>query len=994
MNRYDPQRTGANLQERILTPANVNATQFGKLYSYPVDGAVYAQPLYVTNLTIGGVARNVLFVATMNDKVYAFDADRPSAAPLWMRDFTNPPSVTPVPISDIVAPDLNTVGNVGIQSTPAIDYGNLYLVARTKENGEYVQRLHALDIQTGQDRSGPVTIEASVPGNAPDATSGVITFDPKVQVQRAGIAVVNGVVLVAWASHEDVTPSHGWIMGFDASTLAPVAAFATAPDSFNAGVWQSGRAPTVDFDGNVYFVTGNGLWDGVRNFSNSVLKFSVSRGGMTLLDYFTPGNEAELTRLDDDLSGSGFTLLPGTNVLAGGGKEGVLYLLDSRNLGRKATNDTQIVQRLDLKGGHVMSGIVHWNSSAAGPLVYNWSEDDVLKSYRVSGGKLVTTPYAQGQVVSPGHPGGALTVSANGSSGGIVWASMPTNQDNIHGVAAGILRAFNAETLAQIWTSDTNASRDRLGTLMKFVPPLVMNGKVYIPNQDNEVAVYGLLPQGFTVSVSPPLRVIAPGGSGTFTVTVGAQGGFPGRVDLSVSGNPPGTSVSFSPASITGGGTSTMTVSVPANTPDTSFSITVTGTSGGDSHTTDPVLVNVNSTSGGLGSIGINFVGSGATTMASSETAGVVSHAHWNNATGAARSTPLSLVDQSGAPSGASVTWSAAGVWQLPITDGAGNRRMMIGYLDTTTTSTTIVTVTGLVERAYDVYVYADGDNRSYARGAAYTISGPDVTTTTVKLIDAASANFSGTFTRANNSNGNYLKFSITAGEFTIAAVGGTPPVTGKRRAPINAVQIVPAGATAPPPRRVVSVDFTGNSTTVMGATETAGVVSRSHWNSASGTSRTTGLALVDETGAATNATIAWTANGAWSIPITDDAGNRRMMRGYLDTSSTSTTTVTVAGLASGAYDVYVYADGDNRSYNRTASYSISGAGTSASVQLVDAAGANFSTTFTQGVNTKGNYVKFSINGTGFTLKAAPVSGDNTTLRAPINGLQIVPTGN
>jgi hypothetical protein len=418
-----------------------------------------------------------------------------------MRNFTNPPAVTPVPVSDIVGSNQDIVGNVGIQSTPVIAAGTLYLVARTKENGSYLQRLHALDITTGASRSGsPVTITGSVPGSAPDSTvtsgGSVITFNPKMEQQRAALALSNGVVLVSWAGHHDLNPYHGWVMGFDATTLQPVGVFAVSADYYAGGIWQGGRAPVIDAQGNAYFATGNGRWDGVRNFGDSLLKFSVSRTGMALLDYFTPGNESTLNINDDDLSGSGFTLLPGTNLLLGGGKEGVLYLLDAGNLGKKVTNDTQVVQKIPVNGGHVMGGPVYWNSSTVGPLVYNWSEDDVLLAYRFSGGKLLTPPFAQGAVRSPGHPGGSLTISARGSTAntGIVWASMPTSEDAISGLHAGIVRAFNAETLTEIWNSEQNPARDRAGTLMKFVPPVVVDGKVFMPNHQNAVAVYGLLP--------------------------------------------------------------------------------------------------------------------------------------------------------------------------------------------------------------------------------------------------------------------------------------------------------------------------------------------------------------------------------------------------------------------------------------------------------------------------------------------------------------------
>ncbi|MEN3338149.1 MAG: hypothetical protein V7647_1825 [Acidobacteriota bacterium] len=997
-NRYDSQRTGANLTETRLRPATVSSSAFGKLYSYPVDGSVYAQPLYVRGLTVNGAPHNVLYVATMNDKVYAFDADSPASTPLWLRDFTSPPSVTPVPITDLVAPNLNIVGNIGVQGTPVIDRttNTLYLVARTKESGVYVQRLHAMDLATGTERSGsPVRITGSVPGTSPDSTvtaSGrTIAFDPRIHVQRAGLALVNGVVLVSWAAHEDTTPSHGWIMGFDASTLARVGIFAVTTDAYGGGVWQGGRAPAIDAAGHVYIATGNGLWDGTRNFGNSLLELGVSRTtGFTLLDYFTPGNEAQLSTLDYDLSGSGFTLLPGTNLLLGGGKEGVLYLLNAANLGHKFSNDTQIPQRIAVSGGHVMGGAVFWSSSTLGPLVYNWSEDDVLKAYRLSAGRLATPPYAQGQVMSPGHPGGSLALSANGSTSGtgIVWASMPTNADDLHGLTAGILRAFNAETLQEIWTSEQNAARDRVGTLMKFVPPTVANGKVYIPNHDGAVRVYGPLDPDFSLTVTPASRTVVPGASTTFSVSTVIQGGFSGAVTLTASGQPAGTTVSFNPQSISGAGTATMTVAVPANASAGTFSVVVSGTSGARVRSAAPATVTIGSGSAAVGAIGINFVGT-ATAMGTAETAGVVSQSHWNNAAGAAHSTPLPLVDAAGSATGGSVTWSGASVWATPISDVAGNSRLMKGYLDTTSTSATTVTVSGLQARAYDVYVYGDGDNHSYTRSAAYTISGAGITSSTTIMTDVASANFASTFTRASNSAGNYVKFTIAASGFTITATP-TAPDTGTRRAPVNGIQIVPATAVARP----LGINFVGSSTTPMGSAETAGVVVASHWNNASGASRTTPLPLIDDTGAGTGATVTWMASSVWATPITDQAGSRRLMKGYLDTTSTSSTTVTVAGLPARPYDVYVYADGDNHAYARSGAYTISGAGVSTvTIGLTDPANLNFGGTFIRASSSAGNYVKFSITAGGFTVTARPTTADGTTLRAPINGIQVVPAG-
>jgi hypothetical protein len=1103
-NRYDGGRTGANLSESRLTAANVNVTQFGKLYSYPVDGAVYAQPLYVPGVTIGGTTRNVLYVATMHDKVYAFDADSASPSPLWMRDFTSPPLVTPVPITDIVAANKNIVGNVGIQSTPVIDVASrtIYLLARTKEDGSYVQRLHALDIATGASRSGsPVRITGSANGSAPDATPGpngpVVTFNPKMQSQRAALALSNGVVLIAWAAHEDVPPYHGWIMGYDAVTLAQVAVFCVAPDAYGGGVWQGGRAPTVDAAGDAYFVTGNGRWDGVRNFGNTVLRFAVSRTGLTLLDYFTPSNYEALNAADDDLGGSSFTLLPGTTRLLGGGKEGVLYLLDAANLGRMVPGDAQIPQRIDVGGGHVMGGPVFWNSGTLGPMVYHWGEDDLLRAYRFSNGRLALPPYAQGGVMSPGHPGGSLTVSAHGSTPGtgIVWSSMPASQDGIHGLVAGVLRAFDAETLSEIWNSEQNASRDRTGTLVKFVPPVVVNGRVYMASHDNAVAVYGLLPTApgpgpapaGTISIdfigsnpagmaptesagvvaarnwnaaagavrSAPLTLVDAGGAqtsasvtwsapdGTWQLPVVDQPGntrmMKGYLDtgstssatVSIAGLPGGTydvyvyadgdNKSYERAAaytVRGTGMAATTLSLtdaananfsgtftPAeNSPGNYLRFRISGTGFVVEATpTAPEAGTRRAPINGLqivpvaappppggGTISVDFVGT-SIVMTPGETAGVVPAANWNSASGAARTDPQLLIDAGGRTTGATIVWSSpAGTWALPVADQPGDVRMMKGYLDTSSSSSTSLTVAGLAQGSYDVYVYADGDNKIYDRGAAYTVSGSGLSAATVHLTDAANANFSGAFTRAEGTPGNYVRFSVTGTGFTVVA-SPTTPESGTRRAPINGLQIVPTSGAPPPPAAPIGIDFSGNAT-AMAPGETAGVFAQANWNAAAGAVRSSPLALADAAGAATGASVTWSANGTWATPISDTPGNLRLMRGYLDTSSTSVTTVTVSGLRSGAYDVYVYADGDNREYTRSAIYRLTApGGAGVDVTLTDPANTNFQGAFAEAQGGAGNYVRFTIAADGFTVAAMPSTGSNTTRRAPINAIQIVP---
>jgi hypothetical protein len=498
MNRYDQFTSGANTHETVLNSSNVNARDFGKLYSYYVDGSVYAQPLYLPSVHIPGRGtHNVLYVVTMNDKAYAFDADR-GGPPLWIRNFADEiADVTPVPIADITnSNDLNIVGNVGIESTPVIDHSgdSMYLVARTKENGRYVQRLHKLDLRDGRDQTPAATIEASLKGSALDAVHGLVHFDPKGGNQRCSLALANGMVVIAWASHEDIQPYHGWIMSYDARTLRQTAALCLTPDGADGGVWQSGRGPAIDSSGAVYFEVGNGGWDGHRSFGTSVIKLSP-KSGMIVQDYFTPHDYDGINARDADLGSTGPLLIPGTNTLICGGKEGFLFLLDSRKLGHMTPNDDGILQSLQLKGGRVMAGPVYWDGPG-GPTLFIWCETDFPKAFRFNGRLLELTPRAKGTVASHGSPGGALTVSSDGTKAGsgVLWATVTNGGNADHGNAAGVLHAFNAETLQEIWNSEQLPNRDRLGTLVKFVPPMVVNGRVYVPNYDNSVNVYGTIP--------------------------------------------------------------------------------------------------------------------------------------------------------------------------------------------------------------------------------------------------------------------------------------------------------------------------------------------------------------------------------------------------------------------------------------------------------------------------------------------------------------------
>jgi hypothetical protein len=518
MNRYDRFPTGANTQETVLNSTNVNAASFGKLYSYYVDGAVYAQPLYVPAVRIPGRGtHNVLFVATMNDKMYAFDADR-SGPPLWLRDFTDEMAgVTPVPVIDITnSNDLNVVGNAGIESTPVIDTSAdvIYLVVRTKETGKYVQRLHKLDIKDGKDETAPVIIEASVNSSARDAVNGVLHFDAKAGNQRSALALVEGKIVIAWASHEDIQPYHGWIMAYDAVTLKQTGALCTTPNAGDGGIWQSGRGPAINSDAGLYFEVGNGGWDGRTNFGTSVIKVNVHHSAV-VEDYFTPHDYGDLNVQDADLGSTGPLLIPGTNILVCGSKKGIVYLLDANKLGHMTANNDTVIQAVEVNGGRIMAGPVYWDGPA-GPMLFLWCETDVPKAFRFNGHLLQPAPYAKGIVVSRGSPGGTLTISSNGTkpATGVLWATIAEGRSADHGNAPGVLHAFNAENLREIWNSEQHIDHDRLGTLVKFVPPLVAVGKVYAPTYDNAVNVYGLLP-GSADGTATPLSRRSPQTSGS-----------------------------------------------------------------------------------------------------------------------------------------------------------------------------------------------------------------------------------------------------------------------------------------------------------------------------------------------------------------------------------------------------------------------------------------------------------------------------------------------
>lgn len=496
----DNARTGANLRETILNTANVNVKTFGKLWTREVDGYLYAQPLYMQNMRIPGKGlHNVVFLATAHDSVYAFDADDAGAAnPLWKTNLG--PSVPAAEVYKTRWTDMRV--EIGITSTPVIDPINkaLYVETKTKEGGTYVHRLHALDITTGKERTGsPIVIKAGVAGTGEGSTNGRITFDPVKHLQRASLLLVNGVVYLGFGSHADDPPFHGWIMGYAAKTLAQVCVFNVTPNGTEGSVWQAGMGLAADSAGNIFAMTGNGTFDadaGGPDYGNSLLKLRPKPGGLTVADYFTPYNQAELNVHDTDLGASGPLLVPGTTLILGGGKNGWLYVTHRDALGHiHQGQDSQIAQTFQMTPGNIHGAPVYWNGPA-GPQVYIWPEFDHLKALKFVGGKLVEAPASQSAVAVPdGMPGGFLSVSADGSKAGtgIVWSCTPYDANANWETVPGIVRAYDASDLAHLlWDSKQNAGRDDAGMFAKFCPPTVINGRVYVSTFSGQLQVYGL----------------------------------------------------------------------------------------------------------------------------------------------------------------------------------------------------------------------------------------------------------------------------------------------------------------------------------------------------------------------------------------------------------------------------------------------------------------------------------------------------------------------
>ncbi len=500
----DLSRSGANPNETILTTSNVHESSFGKLFSLQIDGYTYAQPLYDPGVAISGGTHNVVYVATAHDSVYAFDAD--TGTEYWHVSLG-----TPVPST--VINTQNILVEVGIISTPVIDpsTGTLYAVAKTYENNVQIFRLHALDITSGAEKfGGPVQISASVSGSGEQSSGGKVPFVASRENQRAAVTLVNGIVYLAFASHEDYSPYHGWLLGYKASNLQQVQVYNVTPNSGEGAIWMGGQGLVADSSNNLYLITANSTQSSENasgDYGESFLKLVPSGNSLTVADYFKPKNYDSLNANDADLGSTGAFAIPGTSYIAGGSKSGMLYVVNTSNMGKLNTSSDQVVQEFQADNGL-------WGSPAFfNNTMYIWGVSEPLKAYQFSGGHFNTSPSSQSAYSPPGGTtSGSVSVSSNGTTPGtaIVWATSPTG-DPDHATVGGNLYAYDATNLGTLlWSTSQDSSRDNYGNFAKFVAPTIANGKVYVGTDSGQVAVYGLLAGGGGSNLIP---------NGTYVIT-------------------------------------------------------------------------------------------------------------------------------------------------------------------------------------------------------------------------------------------------------------------------------------------------------------------------------------------------------------------------------------------------------------------------------------------------------------------------------------------
>ncbi len=494
----DIARTGQSLTETTLTPSSVNSANFGRLGFYPVDGLVDAEPLYASNVAVpGNGTHNLLIVPTEHGSVYAFDAD--SGATIWQ--------ISTLKSGETPSDDrgcTNLTPEIGVTSTPVIDRtsgpnGVVYAIAMSKNSSTYYHRLHALDLALGTELfGGPVDIQATYPGTGDNSHNGNVVFDPGQYTDRSALLLLNGVIYTAWASHCDIRPYTGWIMGYDESTLAQTSVLNVTPNGNSGAIWMSAAGLAADSSGNIYFLDANGDFDTTLNasgfpangdYGNAFMKLSTV-GGLAVADYYEMNNEASENGSDTDLGSGGVLLLPDLSdgagntlhLAVGAGKDDDLYVVNRDSMGKfNPNNDSNIYQELSgaLPGG-VWAMPAYFNNT-----VYYGSVGSPILAFSITNAKLSTTATARA-ANGFGYPGATPSISANGTSNAIVWAVENANP--------AVLHAYNATSLNELYNSNQAAGgRDHFGNGNKFITPTIANGKVFV-GTPNGVAVFGLLP--------------------------------------------------------------------------------------------------------------------------------------------------------------------------------------------------------------------------------------------------------------------------------------------------------------------------------------------------------------------------------------------------------------------------------------------------------------------------------------------------------------------
>lgn len=592
--KNDNNRTGQDPNETILNTSDINPGMFGKRISYPVDGQLYAQPLFLPNVIINGGPHNVVFAATEHDSVYAFDADQTgSASPLWKTSFLINGATTVLP-TDVQCGDLTP--EMGITSTPVIDSSTntLYVVAFTKESGQLVYRLHALDVTTGKDKPGsPVVIHASVPGTGAGSSNGVVTFDPHRERQRSALMLANGQIYMAFSAFCDVDPYHGWILGYTYSGLAfnKASVYNDSPNGTRGGIWGGDGAIAADSSGNIFFMSGNGSFSLNTGGKSAGDTFGKLNAQLSLQDYFTPFNQSCLAAADADLGSGGPLLLPNINEVIGAGKEGRPYVINRSAMGKYntianpcsnqgLTNVDKIIQELPVHTtGGIFSTPAYWNGPS-GQFVYFTGSHDHSKAFSLTNGKL-SSSFTSQTPESFGFTGGNAEVSSNGTTSGtgIVWIIDP----------AAVLRAYDATNLAkELYNSTTLSGRDALDSYVKFSAATIANGEVFVGTK-TRLNIFGENPP---VSNSFNNTGISDDTNPTAANFDGGGKSYSAQALKSV-GIVPGGTVSFS-------GVNFVWPNVPSGTPDNwqaiGQTVAVTPVSGADT------LAFLGSASGGAGS--------------------------------------------------------------------------------------------------------------------------------------------------------------------------------------------------------------------------------------------------------------------------------------------------------------------------------------------------------------------------------------------------------